>query len=101
MFRDLNSTYIGNIFNKDDRNESYFLRFRNDKFGYFNTELNDLLHVFYELIEKYKIVFKMKKNQGYIINNGRFLHGRTEFIGFREMWRILAFDNFLKYKGFL
>ena len=99
IFSDFSSFFVGNIFNKDECG-NYFLRFRNDKFGYFNSEISQFMDVFYDLIEKYKVIFKLEKNHGYIVNNGRFLHRRKEFEGSREMWRVLAHDNFLPIKGF-
>jgi len=79
---------------------SYGLRFRNDRFGYFNSDIIDYLPEFYKLIEYNKITIKIPPNCGYIINNRRFLHGRSEFNGSREMWRLLIHDNYFKYLGF-
>ena len=47
------------------------------------------------------MTFKLKKNQGYIINNGRFFHSRKGFSSDREMWRLLLDDNFMAHRGFL
>jgi len=84
IFSDNSSFYKGSIFEKIG-NKSYQLRFRNDEFSFFNPNVHSFLQEFYEVMEDKKVEFKLKKNQGYIINNNRYLHGRKGFNGKREM----------------
>ncbi|WP_419868547.1 TauD/TfdA family dioxygenase [Chryseobacterium sp. CT-SW4] len=100
VFSDQSETYIGNIFEKL-KDGSYCVRFRNDKFEYLNRDLIEFLPLFYDRIEKYKETVKLEKGYGYMIHNGRFLHGRAGFTGKREAWRLLLHDNFMDHKGFL
>lgn len=99
IFSDNIEMHKGNIFEVLE-DGSYFTRFRNDKFAYFNSEVINILPEFYRLIKENTFTLKLEEGQGYIINNGRYLHGRNGFNGSREMWRILLHDNFLKQKGF-
>lgn len=80
---------------------SWCVRFRNDKFGYFNSDVINFLPEFYELIKENTIKLKLLPNTGYIVNNEWFLHGRQDFLGQREMWRLLIYDNFLPHRGFV
>jgi len=95
----VNTLHRGNVFEKL-KDDSFVVRFRNDKFGYFNSEIIDVLPEFYNLIEENTYHLKLEANMGYIINNARYLHGRNGFEGTREMWRLLIHDNFLDQKGF-
>lgn len=99
IFSDKKNFFKGSII-QSLSNHHYFLRFRDDSFSYFNRKLIDFLPEFYSVIDDYTYKLKLSKNHGYIINNGRFLHGRTSFEGKRELWRLLVYDNFLKSKGF-
>lgn len=99
IFDDNITSYKGNIIEilKDG---SFFLRFRNDAFSFFSPKYYAFLNHFYDVIDRHKIVVKLNVGHGYIVNNGRFLHGRMAFDGVREMWRLLIYSNFLKIKGF-
>jgi alpha-ketoglutarate-dependent taurine dioxygenase len=99
IFDDGRSCHKGSIIERIE-DGSFYLRYRNDEFGYFNSKILHHLKRIEEVISNHRVLFKLKNNQGYIINNGRFLHGRTEFKGEREMWRLLVFDNFMEHKGF-
>lgn len=100
VFADKDNFYKGSIFEKID-DGSIYLRFRNDNFSFFNARIYSYLNELYKEMAYNQITFKLKKNQGYIINNGRFFHGRKGFSGDREMWRLLLNDSFLKQRGFL
>jgi alpha-ketoglutarate-dependent taurine dioxygenase len=65
------------------------IRFRYDHLGYYSAPVCAVLPTFLALLNHYTISFTLEKNQGYIIQNGRWLHGRTAFHGEREMYRIL------------
>lgn len=99
IFDDGNSYYKGSII-ESLNDDSFLLRFRNDKFAFFNSSLIDFLPTFYKFIKENTLEIKLSENCGYIIHNGRYLHGRNKFYGEREMWRLLIHDNFLDYKGF-
>lgn len=66
------------------------IRFRYDNLGYCSEAVSAVLPRFLEIINRYSISFLLKKGQGYIIQNGRWLHGRTAFQGAREMSRVLV-----------
>lgn len=99
IFADQDNIHVGNII-EIQKDGSFFVRFRNDKFGYFNSELNKIMPEFYSIIAENTIQIKLNTGQGYVINNGRYLHGRNSFVGSREMWRILLNDNYMAIKGF-
>src|SRR5260370_5199461 len=65
------------------------LRFRYDSLAFYTAPACGVLPTFLELLQKDTISFNLKKYQGYIIQNGRWLHGRTAFHGNREMYRVL------------
>lgn len=69
------------------------IRFRYDSLGYYTAPVCDVLPTFLELLNQYKISFSLYKHQGYIVQNGRWLHGRTAFHGKREMYRVLIHIN--------
>lgn len=69
------------------------IRFRYDSLGYYTLPVCNILPTFLELLNQYNISFTLRKHQGYIIQNGRWLHGRTAFRGEREMYRVLVHTN--------
>lgn len=99
IFDDGKTSHKGSIIEKV-KDGSYYLRFRNDEFGYFNSKIFPSIKMFQETVLNKKVTVKLNDGQGFIINNGRFLHGRNEFNGNREMWRLLLSDNFMQHKGF-
>ena len=66
------------------------VRFRSDGLGYYATPVCSVLPLFLGLLEQYTLAFPLQKQQGYILQNGRWLHGRTAFRGEREMYRVLV-----------
>lgn len=82
--------FIGSVFTKLP-NGYVMVRFRSDHFGYFSAPLIKSLPIFFKIIDDRSFSFNLGKNEGYIIHNGRVLHGRTHFHGEeREMYRILV-----------
>lgn len=69
---------------------SICVRFRYDGLGYYAAPVCSVLPIFLGLLEQYTLTFPLQKQQGYILHNGRWLHGRTAFRGEREMYRILV-----------
>lgn len=65
------------------------IRFRYDSLGYYSAPVSSVLPIFLDLLDQHKIMFALQKHQGYIVQNWRWLHGRTTFSGGREMYRIL------------
>jgi alpha-ketoglutarate-dependent taurine dioxygenase len=66
------------------------LRFRYDSLGYYAAPVCTVLPIFIDLLEQHTVSFTLQKHQGYILQNGRWLHGRTAFCGEREMYRVLV-----------
>ncbi|AQG80223.1 TauD/TfdA family dioxygenase [Spirosoma montaniterrae] len=66
-----------------------FLRFRYDDVSYFSAEAIESINIFLSLVYKYKHEFRLEYGQGYIVQNGRWLHGRSAFDGERLMYRVL------------
>lgn len=71
-------------------NGNIYLRFRYDDLGYYSASVIAILPTFLEILKRSTISLTLKKGQGYIIQNGRWLHGRTAFQGEREMYRALV-----------
>lgn len=69
------------------------IRFRYDSLVYYTAPVCDALLTFLELLKHYQISFSLRKHQGYILHNKRWLHGRTAFRGEREMYRVLIQTN--------
>jgi alpha-ketoglutarate-dependent taurine dioxygenase len=69
---------------------SICVRFRYDGLGYYAAPACSVLPIFLELLERHTLAFPLQKQQGYILQNGRWLHGRTAFRGEREMCRVLV-----------
>jgi alpha-ketoglutarate-dependent taurine dioxygenase len=69
---------------------SICVRFRYDGLGYYAAPVCSVLPIFLELLERHTLAFPLQKQQGYILQNGRWLHGRTAFRGEREMYRVLV-----------
>lgn len=66
------------------------MRFRYDERGYYSPHVVEVIPKLLELIEANTLFTQIEENQAYIVQNGRWLHGRTEFVGEREMIRILV-----------
>ena len=69
---------------------SIYVRFRYDGLGYYAAPVCSVLPIFLGLLERYTLAFPLQKQQGYILQNGRWLHGRTAFHEDREMYRVLV-----------
>lgn len=65
-------------------------RFRYDNLGYFSPAVISALPTFFQVLEQRSITFTLSEGQGYMVQNGRWLHGRTSFRGKREMFRLLV-----------
>lgn len=67
----------------------YALRFRLDQWIYMTPAAAQALPTLLSLIEGSTFSFMLKPGHGYVAQNNRLLHGRTRFIGEREILRIL------------
>lgn len=66
------------------------LRFRLDDGVQLSASLIEALPLLRELIYQYASPVSLEPGQCYIVDNHRFLHGRTSFTGARELLRVLA-----------
>lgn len=81
--------FVGSVFTRlADGQVS--IRFRYDSLGYFSAPVSSVIAKFVEIINANSFAFKLEQGQGYILQNTRWLHGRTEFEGERELYRLLA-----------
>ena len=84
------STAIFNSINSVNK----YVRFRYDDIAYFSAEIIQALNVFLTLVHERQHLFRLESGQGYIVQNGRWLHGRTSFEGQRLMNRALIDSKF-------
>jgi alpha-ketoglutarate-dependent taurine dioxygenase len=66
------------------------IRFRLDDLARFSPAVTAVLPRLLELMQARTVRFALGPGQGYILQNGRWLHGRTGFSGRRRMYRILG-----------
>jgi len=66
------------------------LRFRYDELGIYSPTVTQNIPELLAIMDGLQVKFSVKKGQGYIVNNRRSLHGRTPFVGNREMFRVLV-----------
>jgi alpha-ketoglutarate-dependent taurine dioxygenase len=89
LFAGAEPPVYGSIFSTG-ADDSICVRFRYDGLGYYAAPVCSVLPIFLELLERHTLAIPLQKQQGYILQNGRWLHGRTAFRGEREMYRILV-----------
>lgn len=88
IFKDTEHTYVGPMYESVAENR-LALRFRCDSGGYFSAELANKLPLFLEVARRHTLQCLLKKGEGVLLNNHRWLHGRTTFTGSRVVWRVL------------
>lgn len=66
------------------------IRFRHDDLARFSPAVTAVLPQFLEVIRTRTVRFRLGPGQGYVLQNGRWLHGRTGFTGHRRIYRILG-----------
>lgn len=76
------------------------LRFRCDGRGYYRRGDAMLLERFLEHASAIETMVKLRPGETIVLHNGWWLHGRTRFVGAREVWRILADDETRFGRGF-
>lgn len=87
VFKSENGLLESSIF--EINNETLYVRFRFDKMVYFSTEVWQVIPELLNMIKKCTIKQKLVSGSGYILNNRRWLHGRTHFFGERSAYRLL------------
>jgi Taurine catabolism dioxygenase TauD, TfdA family len=65
------------------------VRFRDDDLAVFSPHTHAALPTLRRLIADHTIVLPLEAGQGYLVQNGWWLHGRTRFASQRLAWRIL------------
>lgn len=89
----------GSIFNKSE-NGSIFLKFRYDNKGaYFSPAILHYIPVLIEYIHKLSFSFRLQENQGYLVQNGRWLHGANPFRGERSIHRVILHSTIKSLSG--
>lgn len=79
---------VGNVF-ESDLPGLVALRLRRDELARFSPQTQRWLPVLSQVIDRNTITIPTKAGGGYVINNRRWLHGRTAFSGPRTMYRAL------------
>jgi alpha-ketoglutarate-dependent taurine dioxygenase len=84
---------------------SYLLRFRADDLGYFAMPIATRVRSLMAGIDACAIRTRLNPGQGVVVNNYRWLHGRTSFSGEREILRLLikrgpAMAEISRFRGF-
>ncbi|MEY8746833.1 TauD/TfdA family dioxygenase [Bacillales bacterium AN1005] len=79
---------LGSFYEKLSENRM-LIRFRYDNLIYFSISVMNLMPELQEMFEKQTLTFKLDSNQGYIANNGWWLHGRKSWEGDRKAYRMM------------
>ena len=88
IFMDGNKPRLSSIFSSVSKGYRR-MRFRYDNLGFYSATTIPFMHASMEYLEALSFSIKLKKGQGYIIQNGRYLHGRSAFVGDRVFYRAL------------
>lgn len=89
LFVGAETPVYGSIFSRG-ADGSICVRFRYDGLGYYAAPVCSVLPIFLDLLDRSTLTFPLQKQQGYMLQNGRWLHGRTAFRAEREMYRVLV-----------
>ncbi len=84
--------YAGSVFEHVGNNR-VVCRFRADGAGFSDVRIGTSMQILMDLLGRFCVKLKLESGQGYVINNGRWLHGRSSFVGHREFMRILVTAN--------
>jgi alpha-ketoglutarate-dependent taurine dioxygenase len=91
QYNDGISSYSGPIFCAGDPGKMR-VRLRVDDFGYYAMTHNPDLQIFLKCAHKLTRIYRPNNYDLVIMDNTRWLHGRTKFEGSREVWRVLLQD---------
>lgn len=92
VFGDRRSPYEGAVFESADNN-LVRIRFRFDEMAFFSSRILGDLAYLLEALDSNTISLKLNAGEGMIIDNHRWLHGRTPYLGGRAMYRLLVGIN--------
>jgi alpha-ketoglutarate-dependent taurine dioxygenase len=81
--------YRGSVFSVTSSGRLY-IRFRYDGFARFSHPVEKWLPTLLSVMNDCAQTVRLTSGQGYVLQNGRWLHGRTAFIGQRRMLRALG-----------
>jgi hypothetical protein len=86
--------YLGSIFeyvirDQPDSDGRMSVRFRWDGLSAFAPPTAAVLPQFLDLVREVALEFALHSGQGYLVQNGRWLHGRRAYRGYRCAYRIL------------
>jgi hypothetical protein len=81
--------YIGSVFAPLEDGRVY-TRFRADGLGYYSAPILSAVTKLQDAISQFTTSFLLGAGEGYIVQNGRWFHGRTTFSGSREVLRVLV-----------
>lgn len=81
--------YLGSVFapQPDGR---ITMRLRLDGLARFSPTAVPCLDILRSTIDRYRVTVPLHAGQGYVLNNGRWLHGRRAFSGDRVLYRVTA-----------
>ncbi|WP_185019851.1 TauD/TfdA family dioxygenase [Pseudomonas brassicacearum] len=65
------------------------IRFRFDRMVYLSPDVASVIQLFLDTIKSEMITVRLAENEGYLIDNHRWLHGRTHYSGARSAYRLL------------
>lgn len=69
--------------------DEFFMRFRFDRMVYLSPDVAEVMPIFLETLRKCLVKIRLNSNEGYLIDNHKWLHGRTHYSGFRSAYRLL------------
>jgi hypothetical protein len=81
--------YLGAIFESTAEGR-VAVRMRMDELGQFSPDVTRVIPRLVTLAEQHMLTLPLHAGQGYVLNNSRWLHGRTRFSGKRTILRVLG-----------
>lgn len=91
IFKSEKGLIEGSIFHLQEDN--FFIRFRFDRLVYLSPDVASVMPRFLEVLKRCTIKKRLASDEGYLIDNHRWLHGRTHFSGARSAYRLLINDE--------
>jgi alpha-ketoglutarate-dependent taurine dioxygenase len=77
----------------DLREEELRIRFRFDRLVYMSPDVAAVVEDFMGLARDIALKLRLQSDEGYLIDNHRWLHGRTHFTGERSAYRLLLSEG--------
>ncbi|MCW5256426.1 TauD/TfdA family dioxygenase [Verminephrobacter aporrectodeae] len=69
--------------------DEFLMRFRFDRMVYLSPDVAAVMPKFNALVRQLTMMINLTSGDGYLVNNHRWLHGRTHFAGARSAYRLL------------